>query len=184
MKPKKLIKVIGVQFGGVGVSCHQPLGSKTLVCPYDRDNPFPYQPAFQGFGDHEYSGDFECEPSDSIQAEANTIIPDASQFLSADQIDQIEQMLKLNDYGSNSLSAVEFQGADALEPLPVSESDGSFQLLDAGLEPYVDENASGSQWGGSETFSNTKLDTPVSDQDSASIDSPDYSLFTNDDIFG
>jgi hypothetical protein len=180
MKPKKLIQVTGDQFGGVGVNCHQPLGSKSLLCPYDRDNPFPYQPAFQAFGDKTYSGEFECDPSDSIQAEASTI-PDASQFLSADQIDQIEQILKLNEYESNS-PALESQDIETIAGFPISGSDENFQLPDTGLDLYVDENVSDSQLG-TEVFSDMLAKT-VSDQDISPIGSPDYSSFLNGDIVG
>lgn len=140
---KELIQTIASQFGGIGVNCHQPFGSKSLTCPYDPRDPSPYQPMFEGLGDQTYSGEFECEPSDSIQAEADPI-PDASQFLSPDQIDQIEQLLTFNQEQPQSpVEGVQIANIDGI--LPISDSSDNFQLLDPGPSDIFDETPSGSQ---------------------------------------
>lgn len=178
---KELIQITVSQFGGVGVNCHQPFGSKRLTCPYDPRNPSPYQPVlFEGLGDQTYSGDFECEPSDSVQAEADPI-PDASQFLSPDQISRIEQLWTYNqDQLLSPAEGNQIASTDSL--LPIDESMDDFQLLDPGPSNIFDETISRNQ-----IESNAFLDMTdyISNggQDISSDESLDDSLFSDTDLF-
>ena len=98
---------------------------------------------FQGLGDENYSGDFDCEPSDSIQAEADPI-PYISQFLSPDQTSRIEQPWTYDqDQLQSSAEGIQIANIDGF--LPTSEGVDSFQPLDPGLSGIFDDSGSGSQ---------------------------------------
>lgn len=143
-KSKELIQSAARQFGGVGVNCHQPFGSKRLVCPYEPKSPSPYQPVvLGGLGDKSFSGDFECDPSDSIQTQADSL-PDASQLLSPDQISQIEQLWPFDqDEAQSPVGGIQIANKD--EFLPISENVDNFQFLDSGPNDMFDGSISESQ---------------------------------------
>lgn len=177
----ELIKLTGSQFGGVGVNCHQPLGSHRLICPYDPGNPFPYRPLFEASGDQTYSGEFECEPSDSIQAEGDPI-PDATQLLSPDQISQIEDFWTYSQYEpiilADDTQIAEIDEID--EILPISESVNSLQLLSFSPNELFEENAGGSQMD-PDVFSNM-ADNLIDGQNIPSDESSGFTLFSDGDF--
>lgn len=177
---EELILTISRQFGGVGVNCHQPFGTKRLVCPYDPKTPAPYEPVlFEGLGDQNYSGDFECESSDSIQTEANPL-PDASQFLSSDQISRVEQFLPYDqDEPQSPVGGIQIASKDEFSPF--SENMDSFQLLDSGPGMIFDEGRSGSQLE-SDIFPDI-TDYPIIDQDTPADENWNDSLFPDTDLF-
>lgn len=177
---KELIQTIGRQFGGVGVNCHQPFGSKRLTCPYDPGNPSAYQPIFEGPGDQNYFGEFECEPSDSIEAEADPI-PDASQFLSPDQISRIEQLSTYDQSEPKSPEeGIQIANLDGFSPISASVDD--LQPLNPGLSNLFDESISGSQMD-SDVIPDM-ADNLINDQVIPSDESVDYSLFPDAYLVG
>lgn len=161
----------------MGVNCHQPFGSKRLTCPYDPGNPAPYQPeVFEGLGDQNYSGDFECEPSDSIQAEADAL-PDASQYLSSDQISRIEQFWPYDqDEPQTPVEGIQIPSHDEFSPF--SENADNFQLLDSGANLIL---GSGSQME-SDVFPNM-AEYPIIGQDIPSDEDWNDSLFPDTALF-
>lgn len=177
---EELIQTIASQFGGVGVNCHQPFGEKRLTCPYDPNNPSPYQPAiFGGLGDQNYSGEFECEPSDSIQAEADPL-PDVSQFLSPDQISRIEQLWPYDqDEPQSPVEGIQIANKDEFPP--ISETVDGFQLLDPGPNIIFEEGGSGSH-GESDVFPDI-ADYPTIGQVTPSDEDWNDSLFSDTNLF-
>lgn len=132
------------------------MGSLPLTCPYNPDHPQPYQPI--GIGDHKYSGAFDCEPTDSIQVEANPI-PDASQFMSPDQCAQIEQ-------SKPEIPAGNLQATDIFGFTPASESMDSLQNLDPDVSSAMDGSLSESQI--DIDFLYDEADNQANDQDALS----------------
>ena len=177
---KALIQTLASQFGGVGVNCHQPFGSKRLTCPYDPGNPAPYQPVvFEGLGDQNYSGDFECEPSDSIQAEADSL-PDASQFLSSDQISRIEQFWPYDqDEPQSPVEGIQIASNDEFSPF--SDNVDNFQSLDSSANLMFDEDGRGSQME-SDVFPDM-ADYPIIGQDIPLDEDWNDSLFPDNALF-
>lgn len=167
------------QFGGVGVNCHQPFGSQILFCPDDPENPSAYQPVFDGLGDQTYSGDFDCEPSGSARVEADPV-PDVSQFLSPDQISQIDQFWTYDQYQpQNPGEGFTIANADGFPP--TSDSMDNFQPIDPGMSNIFDEAGSGSQV--EFDVSPEMADFPISDgQDIPSSESFDDSPFSDADF--
>lgn len=135
---------------------------------------------FEAFGDQTYSGEFECEPSESIQAEGRQI-PDATQFLSPDQISQVENVWTNSQYEPKIL-ADNTEIAEMNEVMPVGESVNSLQFLSPSPNGFLDENVGGSQMD-PDVFSNV-ADNPINDQFFSSDESLGLALFTDGDFNG
>ena len=133
--------------------------------------------AFEGLGDKSFSGDFVCDPSDSIQTEADPL-PDASQFLSPDQISQIEQLWPYDqDEPQSPVEGIQIANKDEL--LPISENVDNFQLLNSGPINMFDESVSGSQME-SNMFPD---DYQIISQDTPSDEDWNDTLFPDTDLF-
>jgi hypothetical protein len=114
-----------------------------LICPNDPENSFSYEPVFEQLGGTKYSGEFECQPSDSIFPEARPIL-DASEFLSSEQIFQLEQLWITNQYQSD-ISVQDIQVTDSIGDSPFIETTENSPLVDASPMGPFDWNDSDGQ---------------------------------------